>query len=212
MKVYIDTTDVLRNTFLKSEQLYKKFYIEELSEVDKFESLDGEWTKDENSEFEYELNLPITSYDLINHFKFPTQEDLFNFFYEDFPMQIFGNSPTMSSDTFKILNELYEKNREKIDFSIISEELQKSKPATLFFLAKNSCLLENIRFYSNHTVYDLIDSSDIIVTANPTILNLVPGSRNIIKVETTYNENYDFTNTIKGLEELENKLNELNII
>lgn len=212
MKVYIDTTDVLRNTFLKSEQLYRKFYIEELSEVDKFESLDGEWTKDENSEFEYELNLPITSYDLINHFKFPTQEDLFNFFYEDFPMQIFGNSPTMSSDTFKILNELYEKNREKIDFSIISEELQKSKPATLFFLAKNSCLLENIRFYSNHTVYDLIDSSDIIVTANPTILNLVPGSRNIIKVETTYNENYDFTNTIKGLEELENKLNELNII
>lgn len=212
MKVYIDTTDVLRNTFLKSEQLYKKFYIEELSEVDKFESLDGEWTKDENSEFEYELNLPITSYDLINHFKFPTQEDLFNFFYEDFPMQIFGNSPTMSSDTFKILNELYEKNREKIDFSIISEELQKSKPATLFFLAKNSCLLENIRFYSNHTVYDLINSSDIIVTANPTILNLVPGSRNIIKVETTYNENYDFTNTIKGLEELENKLNKLNII
>lgn len=212
MKVYIDTTDVLRNTFLKSEQLYRKFYIEELSEVDKFESLEGEWTKDENSEFEYELNLPITSYDLINHFKFPTQEDLFNFFYEDFPMQIFGSSPTMSSDTFKILNELYEKNREKIDFSIISEELQKSKPATLFFLAKNSCLLENIRFYSNHTVYDLIDSSDIIVTANPTILNLVPGSRNIIKVETTYNENYDFTNTIKGLEELENKLNELNII
>lgn len=212
MKVYIDTTDVLRNTFLKSEQLYRKFYIEELSEVDKFESLGGEWTKDENSEFEYELNLPITSYDLINHFKFPTQEDLFNFFYEDFPMQIFGNSPTMSSDTFKILNELYEKNREKIDFSIISEELQKSKPATLFFLAKNSCLLENIRFYSNHTVYDLINSSDIIVTANPTILNLVPGSRNIIKVETTYNENYDFTNTIKGLEELENKLNELNII
>jgi hypothetical protein len=212
MKVYIDTTDVLRNTFLKSEQLYKKFYIEELSEVDKFESLDGEWTKDENSEFEYELNLPITSYDLINHFKFPTQEDLFNFFYEDFPMQIFGNSPTMSSDTFKILNELYEKNREKIDFSIISEELQKSKPATLFFLAKNSCLLENIRFYSNHTVYDLIDSSDIIVTANPTILNLVPGSRNIIKVETTYNENYDFTNKIKSLEELESKLNELNII
>lgn len=212
MKVYIDTTDVLRNTFLKSEQLYKKFYIEELSEVDRFESLDGEWSKDETTEFEYELNLPITSYDLINHFKFPSQEELFNFFYEDFPMQIFGNSPTMSNDTFKVLHELYEKNREKIDFTIISEELQKSKPATLFFLAKNSCLIENIRFYSNFTVYDLIDSSDIIVTANPTILNLVPGSRNIIKVETTYNKEYEFKNTIKSLEELETKLTELNII
>jgi hypothetical protein len=212
MRVYIDTTDVLRNTFLKAEQLYTKFYLEELSEIDKFESLDGEWKKNEDESFKYELNLPITSYNLIDHFKFPNQEELFDFFYTDFPMQIFGNSSTMSSDTFKVLNELYEEYRESIEFTIISEEIQKSKPATLFFLSKNGCLIENIKFYSNFTINEIIDLSDIIVTANPNILTILPESEKIIKVETTYNENLNFKNNIKSIEELKTKLTELKII
>ena len=53
--------------------------------------------------FEYGLDLPVTSMDLINHFKFEITEDLYNFFYVDFPMNIFGHSPSISGNTFNIL-------------------------------------------------------------------------------------------------------------
>ena len=153
MKIAIDINGVVRDTLGKAEQVYKKFFI------DDYVSEEGE------ESFEYSLNLPITSTTLSNHFAFPTEESFYDFFYVDFPMEIFGHAPSVSGNTFNNIDEIYKVLRDSHDVYIISEEMERSKPATLFFLAKYGCLVENIKFYSKLTQESLWDDFDIILTA-----------------------------------------------
>lgn len=207
MRIAFDVNGVLRDTFLKSEQIYQKFYIDEFDQekTSSFNEETEEFEEDkiDNEEFEYSLNLPVTSLDnLEEHFKFPNKDDLFNFFYIDFPMQIFGHAPSVSANTFNILNEIYEELRDDHDVLVVSDEIQKSKPATLFFLSKYGCLVEKIKFYSNITINDMWNEVDILVTANPNLIkNPLPG-KTIVKYETSYNEDVKSGYTIKDLKEI----------
>lgn len=213
MKIGIDLNGVVRDIFTKTEQVYTKFYLEETEDdtVSEFNDETNEWVeKSDEDKFKYELNLPITSMNLIEHFKFEKQEDLYNFFYVDFPMQIFGHSPSISANTFNILNDLYIDLRDNNDITIISDEIGKSKPATLFFLSKYGCLVENIKFYSKVTIEKIFNEFDIIVTSNPDLLSIDNDNKIIIKVETSYNKNFNSSyviNTLEGLREVFKKIN-----
>ena len=200
MKIAIDVNGVLRDTFGKAEQVYQKFMID-----------DHIVEEGEEDNFEYKLNLPVDSMDLINHFTFPKVEDLYDFFYVDFPMNIFGHAPSISANTFNVFNEIYEDLRDEHEVSIISDEIQKSKPATLFFLSKYGCLVENINFYSKITMESVMSKYDIILTANPDILS--DKNFNMIKVKynTPYNNNIQSDYSIDGLEEFKNLYKELKL-
>jgi len=123
-------------------------------------------------------------------------------------MQIFGHSSSTENTTFNDLNNLYLNFRDKLDITLISDEMGKSKPATLFFLSKYGCLIENITFYSNFTVDNVIDRFDIILTANPNIIEKQK-NKNVIKYNTSYNENFKSSNSINNLSEFELLLNKL---
>ena len=194
MKIAFDLNGVIRDIFLKSEQVYTKFYLEEKEDevVSEYNEDTEKWEENSSEDsFEYGLNLPVTSMDLINHFKFETPEDLYNFFYVDFPMSIFGHSPSISGNTFNILNDLYVDHRDNNEIYIISDEIGKSKPSTLFFLSKYGCLIENIKFYSKATVEDTFSEFDVIITSNPDFLSKEDSNKKIIKINTTYNQKYD---------------------
>lgn len=194
MKIAFDLNGVIRDIFLKSEQVYTKFYLEEKEDevVSEYNEDTEKWEENSSEDsFEYGLNLPVTSMDLINHFKFETPEDLYNFFYVDFPMNIFGHSPSISGNTFNILNDLYVDHRDNNEIYIISDEIGKSKPATLFFLSKYGCLIENIKFYSKATLEDTFSEFDVIITSNPDFLSKENSNKKIIKINTTYNQKYD---------------------
>lgn len=207
MRIAFDVNGVLRDTFLKSEQIYQKFYIDEFDreKTSSFNEETEEFEEDKiNDEyFEYSLNLPVTSLDnLEEHFKFPNKDDLFNFFYIDFPMQIFGHAPSVNANTFNILNEIYEELRDDHEILVVSDEIQKSKPATLFFLSKYGCLVEKIKFYSNITINDMWNEVDILITANPNLIKNPLSGKTIVKYETSYNEDVKSNYTIKDLKEL----------
>ena len=194
MKIAFDLNGVIRDVFLKTEQVYTKFYLEEKDEdvVSEYNEDTEQWEESSGKDsFDYGLNLPVTSMDLINHFKFETPEELYNFFYIDFPMNIFGHSPSISGNTFNILNDLYVDYRDNNEIYIISDEIGKSKPATLFFLSKDGCLIENIKFYSKSTLGDTFSEFDIIITSNPDFLSKEDVNKKIIKINTTYNQEYD---------------------
>ena len=213
MKIAFDLNGVIRDVFKKAEQVYTKFYLEDESEsenVKEYDSENEEWSDVENIDsFEYGLDLPVTSMDLISHFKFKNSDDLYNFFYIDFPMNIFGHSPSVSGNTFNILNDLYVDYRDKNELTIISDEIGKSKPATLFFLSKYGCLIENIKFYSKITLEHTFEQFDIIITSNPDILSLDKGDKVIIKYETTYNKTFESDYTITCITELNDILKEI---
>ena len=198
MKIAFDINGVLRNTFGKAEQVYQKFYIDEISEEDK-------------EEFEYGLNLPVTSMNLIDHFKFPNEEDIMDFFYVDFTMNIFGHAGSVENSTFHTLNDIYYDLRDENDLIIISDEIEKSKPATLFFLSKYGVLIEKVIFFSKVTQKTIWKEFDILVTANPELLKSERKSKTIVKFKTTYNEDLEADYTIESLEELKDLYTELKL-
>jgi len=215
MKIAIDLNGVVRDIFTKTEQVYTKFYLDELEETvsSEFNHETEEWVENKDNEtFEYGLNLPVTSMNLIEHFKFKEQEDLYNFFYVDFPMQIFGHSPSVSANTFNILNDLYIDLRDDNKVTVISDEIGKSKPATLFFLSKYGCLIENISFYSKVTIEDISNEFDIIITSNPDLLSIDSDNKTIIKVKTSYNSEYQSDYEISSLSDLREVLTQINLL
>ena len=196
-RIGFDINGVLRNTVGKIEQTYDKFYLSQTDEVE-----------DEN-DFQYEMNLPVTSLELKEHFKFQNDEELFSFLYEEFAMEIFGHAQSSEYSTFNELQQIYLKYREEHDLLIVSDEIGKSKPATLFFLSKFICQLEKIKFYSNVTINSMWDEIDILLTSNPALLLNNPSNKIVVKYETEYNKDIEVEHTIKTLNEFDNKLNNL---
>jgi hypothetical protein len=197
MRIGVDVNGVLRNTLDKITQTYQKFLI------DKTEGIESE------DDFIYEIKLPIESIDLKDHFKFRNDEELFSFLYEEFPMEIFGHSQSSEYTTFNDLNQIYLNLRDNHDFVIVSDEIGKSKPATLFFLSKFGCLFEKVKFYSNYTINSMWDEIDVLLTANPSLLLDHPSDKIVIKFETSYNKQIQNQNTITTIRDFENKLKEI---
>ena len=58
-------------------------------------------------------------------------------------------------------------------------------------MSKYGCLIENIKFYSKSTLGDTFSEFDIIITSNPDFLSKEDVNKKIIKINTTYNQEYD---------------------
>ena len=122
-------------------------------------------------------------------------------------MEIFGHAQSTEYSTFNDLNEVYFKMRDNHELIIVSDEIGKSKPASLFFLSKFGCQIEKVKFYSNYTINSMWDEIDILLTANPALLLEHPSNKNVIKYNTIYNKDINYPNSITTIKELENKLN-----
>jgi hypothetical protein len=195
MRIAIDVNGVLRDTIKKIEQVYEKWYIENPHLPE--------------SGFTYEILSPITSLDISAHLKFENEDEVYDFLYTEHCMEIFGHAPSVAMNTFIDFDEFYKTNREKHDILIISDEIGRSKPATLFFLSKFGCQVEKVVFYSKMTVDKIWDEFDVLLTANPDLLLYHPKDKKVIKFETVYNSNIDFENSIDTLKSLNDKILEL---
>ena len=209
-KIGIDINGVLRDTIGKFQQLYEKHLIE--SDEDQYMGQTYEIDMSGNTEmletisesFEYEIISDVTSLNLIDHFKFKNKEELFNFMYEEYSMELFGHAPSTEMTTFNILNEFYFSNRDDNEILIVSNEIGKSKPATLFFISKFGCLLEKVIFFSEKTKQSMWDQVDILLTADPILLLEKPDNKTLIKFNTKYNSEINSEYDIDSLSELDN--------
>lgn len=196
MRIGIEINGVLRNTLGKIEQTYEKFFLTKVEGID-------------DVDFEYGKISDLTSLNISEHLKFKDESELYEFIYEEFPMEIFGHAQSTEYSTFNDLNEIYVNLRDNYDFLIVSDEMGKSKPSSLFFLSKFGCLLEKIKFYSNITLDSMWDEVDVLVTSNPDLIKDCPDDKIVIKYETDYNKNIISQHTIYSIKELENKLKNL---
>ena len=193
MRIGIEINGVLRDTIGKLEQVYQKYFIDK-------------WEGFEEQDFKYEMTLPVTSLNLREHFTFKDDEEFFSFLYEENAMEIFGHAGSTETFTFNDFNNLYLDLRNDNDIVIVSDEIGKSKPATLFFLSKFGCLTEEIKFYSNSTINSMWDRIDVLLTANPDLLLNHPENVRVIKFNTKYNENINYVDSISTLKEFSDKL------
>lgn len=213
-RIGIEINGVLRDTIGKFTQLYEKHMIEEKEHDGKSFEVDMSGNTEEllsEDIFEYKIKSDVTSLNLIEHFNFKDEEELYHFMYEDFAMQIFGHAGSTETFTFNDLNDLYYKYRENNDLIIVSDEMGKSKPASLFFLSKFGCLLEKVKFYSNSTINSMWNEIDILLTSNPSLLLEKPKDKIVIKYNTNYNKNVDCEYVIDSLKEFDEILKKLEI-
>jgi hypothetical protein len=190
MKIAIEINGVLRDTTKKIEQVYEKFYIENIL--------------NEKREFEYEKISDITSLKIQNHLKFQDDDELYDFLYTEHCMEIFGHAPSTEYNSFIDLNEFYVDHRDNHDIILISDEIGRSKPATLFFLSKFGCQIEKIIFYNQITLNSVWNEIDLLLTANPDLLLNHPNGKKIIKYNTNYNTEITNIPNINTLKDLKN--------
>jgi FMN phosphatase YigB (HAD superfamily) len=194
MRIAIDVDGVLRDTYEKIEQIYQKFFIDELELVDE--------------DFKFEIKKPYDTNDYKNHFMFKNEEEYYGFIYDEFAMQIFGHSPSTELSTFQDLNGIYKNLKDDFKFVLISNQVGKTKPSTLFFISKFGCEIDRIIFYNKLNENEIWNEFDVLLTANPDLLNQ-NHNKTLIKFETTYNSNINSLDSIKSIKELEEKLKKL---
>ena len=207
MKIGIDVNGVLRDTLGKFDQLYEKHLIEKQPDDllgQTFElDMSGNTSliNTEEKPFEYSKVSEVTSLNLIEHYAFKSNEELFSFLYEEYAMEVFGHAPSTEMTTFNILNDLYFEFRDDHELLIVSNEIGKSKPSTLFFLSKFGCLLEKVLFFSDITKNNMWNNVDILLTANPDLLLEKPHNKIVVKFNTIYNKQIESEYEISSLSE-----------
>ncbi len=207
MRIGIDINGVLRHTIEKFDQIYEKNMIEKDTDDVLTQTYDLDMSGNtslieiEDSNFEYKRISDVSSLNLIDHYSFKSNEELFSFLYEEYAMEIFGHSPSTEMTTFNILNELYFELRDNNKLLVVSNEIGKSKPSTLFFLSKFGCLIEKVLFFSELTKNDMWDDVDVLLTANPDLLLEKPQNKIVVKYNTNYNKQIESEFEINSLSE-----------
>lgn len=197
MRIAIELNGVLRDTLKKIQQEYEKWYDVENPFLET------------NDNFKYEVISDLTTLDIMKHLKFKDEDELYNFLYKEHTMEIFGHAGSVETSGMMDFNEFYLDVRDNHDILIVSDEIGKSKPASLFFISKFGCLVETVKFYSESTINSMWDSIDLLLTANPNLLLNHPEDKIVIKYETSYNGNIESRYTIKKIKELKSKLEEI---
>lgn len=207
MRIGIDINGVLRDTIGKFTYLYEKHLID--SSEDPFAgntyeldmSGNTELIELDNKSFEYKQISDVDSLELDKHFSFRSKEELFNFMYEEYAMELFGHAPSTEMTSFNILNDLYFELRDENELIIVSSEIGKSKPASLFFISKFGCLLEKVVFFGEITKNNMWDQVDVLLTADPILLLEKPVGKIVVKFNTSYNKHVESEYEISSLSE-----------
>lgn len=188
MEVYVSIDGVLRNILQKFDYHYKDYFIESESETEET--------------FEYSVSEPVLNDDVLNSYKFQSNEEFLKFFYLDFPIEIFGHAGLSYNQAVTELNTLIFENP-NLKFTLIGlSEKAKAKPSTLFFLSRNGVICDNITFSQIDNIDALWKKCDLWVTDDRRIIEQCPKNKRVIKFNTVFNKHFTNTTEINKLSEI----------
>ena len=187
MEIFISIDGVIRNTIQKFDFHYKDSYLDSESE----------------DVFEYNITEPIQNDNLLNSYKFQSQEEFEYFLFVEYPIEIFGHAGLSYSTTFTDLHKMIFDNPEH-NFTLIGlDELGKAKPATLFFLSKNGFMGNNIKSIKTENLEENWNKCDVWITDCKKIIDTCPSDKVVIKFNTTYNQYFTNKKEITKLTEIQ---------
>ena len=174
MTIAIDLNDVLRDFTLNFAKYYQRGY---------------------NHEFDYdELELWTNEPSVL--FPFKSDNAFRKFAYEDYAYELYGACPTCEQQLSAYFEEWVTKTvpnievDEPVDLMIVSPfEYGLSVSSTLFFLSKIASRVRKVFMPVNSA--DIWDACDVLITANPQLLNIKPEGKKSIKIQKEYNVDID---------------------
>ena len=183
MKVAFDLNDVIRDFTRNFAKIYQREYNREIN-IDEIE---------------------VTTNDMSKVFPFDSKAEYTRFVYNDYPYELFGKCDTVESWSPAILNNWMEelKNYEEgedVDVMIVSPmEYGLTIQSTYFFLSKIACRVREVYFPVNsETIWE---KCDVLVTANPKLLDTKPEDKVAIKINVDYNKNSECTESYDNVSE-----------
>ena len=178
MKIAIDLNDVLRN-FTSN---FAKYYIQ---------NYDHTFNMDDFTPYTNQIEIL---------YPFKTQRAFEVFTYSDYAYELFGACPACNNRLAGLLNEWLDVKVPNIDtddpieFIVVSpKEYGLSIPSSCFFLAKMGIKIREYLFPTDSL--QIWDKCDVLITANPDLLNNKPEGKVAVRIEQEYNEEcpYDLT-------------------
>tara|TARA_R100000805_G_C3563557_1_gene71659 strand:- start:137 stop:703 length:567 start_codon:yes stop_codon:yes gene_type:complete len=180
MKITVSINGVLRNILERFQMVYEKYYEEVKSDV--------------------------ICNDLLKYTHFKTIEELSTFLYEEAPMEIFGQAREMDNNVIQHLVDLYISMPMNYKLRVVSDDFGKSRPSTLWFLAKYGCCFDEIKFYTIEEIDKLWEETDLFITNDSNIIESKPKNKKLIVVGENHHKTIDLNiKTLKDLESLELK-------
>jgi hypothetical protein len=183
MKIAIDLNDVIRDYSDNFLRVYVTNYNREY-DTDEFEL----WTNE-----------------MQNILPFKTKKAYQNFTYVDYAFDIFGKcdvcSRKLSVELNAWINSLKDFDlNEPIDMMVVSPmEFGESINYSYFFVSKLGCSIREVYFpMDSSTIWD---KCDVLITANPKLLESKPEGKVAIRIEKDYNKDKGYDYTFKTLSE-----------
>ena len=182
MIITVSINGVLRDILGKFEQIYEKYQGKEVKS-------------------------PVITPNLMDYVDFKDDDELIEFLYNDATMEIFGQAKEIDNNVISHLVELYKEMPLDYKLKIVSDDMGKSKSATLWFLSKYGLVCDEIVFYTNSTISELWKNSDIFITADTEVIKNKPVDKKLIIIDKCYNQGLEGdlrVNTLKEIKSLKN--------
>ncbi len=213
---------IIRDRFEQFDRVYRKKFIKNPGIVqmnENFEYVQENGDEDEEKRLsnleESLIHLPITTYDLKNHYEFESEAEYLKFM-DDYSLEIYGSAPAFpkAMDAVNRIQHISE-NENWFNVYLLCPGEEQLVTSTYYFLTKNACRIKNVRFgYYNSSI---IDNIDVVVTDSPDFFHQNQ-NKITVKINKPYNTNSqaDFSindiselNDFKFLQTLYNKYEEL---
>lgn len=185
MRICFTLDDVLRAKTVQIGKIYKKY-------------IDGKINLDE---------LDFSTNDYKEIFGFKDTDSWNKFLYEDYPFDIFGNAPVtekMVDKNFLLwLLDAHEYDEYDEDVTVIISnpfEFNASIGCSYFFLAKIATRVREIYFPEDSS--EIWEKCDVLVTADPKLIESKPEGKTCVKIKMPYNESIESDFTYEKLSEL----------
>lgn len=172
MTLAIDINDVIRDNLYQFRYIYQK-YIDNTFDID----LDT-----------------IDTYNIMDHYPFESEDELNQFKYIDYPFELYGRAEVCDKGLPYALNDYLEKTLRDLDeiphvilFSPF--EIGLTIQSTFSFLSARTLRAREIYFpIDSMTIYD---RADVVITAQPSLIENCPDNKTVIKINKPYNKDID---------------------
>tara|TARA_R100001163_G_C5001918_1_gene150762 strand:+ start:148 stop:723 length:576 start_codon:yes stop_codon:yes gene_type:complete len=182
MIISVSINGVLRDILGKFEEVYEKYN-------------------------DKKVKSPVITPNLMEYVEFKDDEELLDFLYNDATMEIFGQAKEIENNVISHLVDLYKEMPLDYKLRIVSDDLGKSKSATLWFLSKYGLVCDEIIFYNTDTIKELWDKTDIFITVDTDIIDNKPKNKKLIIIDKCYNQKMECDLRVDSLKEIKSLKN-----
>lgn len=207
----ISIDGVLRDSHGQFDTWYRRAFIKNDRLVgmdDSFQYVEQNETDEEEQEIQRltdeKINLPMDTFDLLNHYSFDSREELERFMYDDYSFQIFASAPSFpkSMDAVNFL-QIFGESSESFDVVLFAKCKDSSIISTYHFLAKHACKIKNIKFINEYE--DVWDFCDVVISDTPEVFETKPESKKSIKINHMYNDYSEADYSFDSVTEIKSK-------